>query len=174
MALNFTHFNFVIRQGGERDGIPVHQPFAAVDQSILEEAEERLADGGGAHFIHREAGAVPIAGAAHRLELFDDRGFVLVLPLLHGGDELFPAKGHPFLALLQEAFFHDGLGGDAGMIRPGHPQRVATAHPVIANQTILERVVQGVPQVQRGRDIRRGNDDAVRLGVAPRLGMEGV
>jgi hypothetical protein len=72
--------NLVVADAGLQVDVPVDQPFAAVDQAVFEEFEERLAHGAGAHFVQREARAVPVAGAAEAFELFEDAVAVLLLP----------------------------------------------------------------------------------------------
>src|SRR5438045_3374335 len=61
--------DLIVADGGLQEGVPVHQPFAAVDEAFAEEIEKRLADGAGAAFVERESGAGPVARAAHLFEL---------------------------------------------------------------------------------------------------------
>ena len=113
-ALDFFALDLVVGQGGLGDGVPVDEAFAAVDEAITEEAEECLADSPGADLVHREPLAVPVAAATHGLELARDLGLVLVLEGLDLGDELLTREVGAFLALVgEDAFFDDGLGGDA-------------------------------------------------------------
>ena len=72
MPVDLLHLHFIVRERGLRRRVPVHQPLAAVDQAVLEELEERLAHGARARLVHRERLAVPVARAAHRLELVGD------------------------------------------------------------------------------------------------------
>ena len=138
-------FDFVVGQHGLGDRVPVDQSFAAVDQAVFEKIEEIGPHGLGARFVHGKAGAVPIAGAAHALELAEDAGFVFVLPGLDVADEFFAGKvGAAFALLGQKAFFHHGLGGDAGVVGARHPEGVEALHPPHANQDVLKRVVEGV------------------------------
>ena len=73
---------------------------------------------------------------------------------------------------LQQAPLDHGLGGDAGVIGAGHPQGFKTLHPLLANEDVLQRVVQGMAQVQGPGDVGRGNDYAVRLFIRIRLAVE--
>ena len=77
------------------------------------------------------------------------RASIVVLPLPDAFDqplaaELVPAE---FL-LLQQPPLDDGLGGDAGVIGAGHPEGLEPLHPLLADEDVLQRVVQGVAQVQ--------------------------
>jgi hypothetical protein len=51
----------------------------------------------------------------------------------------------------------DILRSDAGVIGSRNPEDVITIHPFIATENILERVIQGVADVERSRDIGRRN-----------------
>ncbi len=61
--------------------------------------------------------------------------------------------------------FDDRLRGDAGVVGAGHPERVEALHPLHANQDVLQRVVQGVAQVQRAGHVGRRNHDRKGLAV---------
>ncbi len=184
MPVDRVHLDFIVGQGGLGRWIPVDQAFAAVDQAILEQLEERLAHGPGADFVHRERLSLPVARAAHGLELVGDDLFVLVLPGLDFFDELLAAVlpagfhllvlGQCGLALGLEAFVHDGLRGDARVVGARQPDGVVPGHAPPAHQHVLQRVVQGVAQVQRGGDVGRGDDDAVRIAGRGRVGVKGV
>ena len=58
------------------------------------------------------------------------------------------------------------LRGDAGVIRARLPQRRVAAHAVPAGEGVHERVLEGVPHVQRAGDIRRRQHDAVEGAIA--------
>ena len=51
-----------------------------------------------------------------------------------------------------------------GVVGPRHPERAAPLHAAPAHQDVLERVVQGVADVQDAGDVRRRDDDGERLG----------
>src|SRR5258707_8831231 len=53
------------------------------------------------------------------------------------------------LLLLEQAPLDDRLGGDAGVVGTRHPERVVPLHPPPADQDVLERIVQRMPQVDR-------------------------
>src|SRR5450432_1454013 len=114
--------------------IPVHKPLTAVDQTVLEEFEERFAHRPRAHVIQREAGAVPVAGAAHALKLLDDAISILLLPLPDALYQSFAADIMAgFVFLLLELLFHHRLRGDSGMVDPRNPKRIKPAHAVRAD-----------------------------------------
>ena len=57
------------------------------------------------------------------------------------------------------------------MIGAGLPQDVASAHPFKPAQYVLDRIVEGMPHMERARHIGRWDDDSERLrfGAAARL-----
>ncbi len=72
--------------------------------------------------------------------------------------QLVPAE----LLFLQQPPLDDRLRGDAGVIGAGHPERLEALHPFLADEDVLERVVQSVAEVQRAGHVRRRDDDRVR------------
>ena len=165
--------DLVVADGRLQHGVPVHQPLAAIDQPVAEHLEERMPHRPGALRIEREAGPLPIAGAAHFLELAEDPLFVVVLPLPDAGHEPLAAQLVPAeLFLLQQAAFDHGLRGDARVVGARHPQGLEALHPFLADEDVLQRVVQGVAQVQGAGDVGRRDDDRVGLLRLVRLAME--
>jgi len=141
--------------------VPVDQPEAAVDQAVPKQAEEGLTNSPCAHSVHGEAGPLPVAGAAHLMELLDDALLILVLPgpdPLHQSLPPYVVAGLAFQ--LEKAFLHHRLSGDPGMVGPGHPQAVQPLHAVPASEEVLHGVVHSVSHVQGAGDIgQRHHDD---------------
>src|SRR5207245_3639916 len=109
--------NLVVADARLEVNVPVDQPFALVNQAILEQLEKCLADGAGEAFVEGKSCAGEIGGRAEALELLDDAIAVLLFPLPDAGDEGFAAQivtGFVFFFL--ELLFDDGLCRDAGMI----------------------------------------------------------
>ena len=77
-------------------------------------------------------------------------------------------------ALLGQQAFHHHLGGDAGMVGAGLPQRVAALHAPPADQRVLHREGQRMAHVQAAGDVRRRDHDGERRGVAARVAGEGA
>ena len=71
-------------------------------------------------------------------------------------------------ALGVELLLDHGLRGDAGVVGPGHPQRVEAVHALVAHQHVLDRVVQRVAHVQPAGDVGRRDDDGERRRVLAR------
>ena len=65
---------------GEAVGAPVDDAAALVDEALFVEGAEGLAHGPGAHVVHGEAAAGPVAGGAEGLLLLHDAAAVLLLP----------------------------------------------------------------------------------------------
>ncbi len=178
MAIDFFVEDFIVGDGGLQERVPVDEPLAAIDQAVLEHLEERMPDGLRADVIEREANASPVAAGSDRLELADDAFFVGVLPFPDAFDESLAADvvaGEPLFFV--HPAFDDRLRGDAGMIGAGHPEGLESLHPLPAGDEILTGAVQGMPHVQRPRDVGERDHDRVRR-LAPlfdrwlRIGIE--
>ena len=128
-----------------------------------------MADGATASLIKRKSSSVPIAAAAHLLELAKNPFFVFVFPFPDSFDKLFATEVVARLAFVfLEPLFDDGLSGDPGMIGSGHPERIKSLHPLHPNQNVLQRIVERVAKMQRTGNVGGRDDDRVRL--ARRIG----
>ena len=166
MALGLDLLDLEIGNRGEQLGVPIDQALVLVDQAGAVEIDEHLAHGARQALVHGESEPRPVARAAEPLELANDGVAGLLFPLPHALDERLAPHGAAvrLLALQQLALDHH-LGGDAGVIGARLPQHVAPAHAFEAHQHVLQRVVEGVPHMERAGDIGRRNDDGERLGV---------
>ena len=167
--------DLVVGHRGLQVAVPVHQPVAAEDEAVAEHAEERPAHGTSTHRVHGKAQPVPVARAAHGLQLLQDALLVLVLPVPDALHQSVASHLQARLALqLEQAFLHDGLGGDACVVRPRLPQGVVTPHPVPAGEEVLHDVVHGVTHVQRAGDVGQRHHDHVGARVVVGQGGEAV
>ena len=166
MPLNGLMLDFVVGQYRLRGRIPVDQSFAPIDQPVLKQLEKRAANGLDAHVVHGKSRPLPVTRAAHRLQLLDNAGFVLVLPCLHSPDKFIPLEVCPAFSLFRkDTLLDDRLSGNTGVIGAGHPQSVVLLHPTEANQDVLQRIIKSMAQVQRCRNVRRGDYDRVSFTI---------
>jgi hypothetical protein len=77
-------------------------------------------------------------------------------------DEVLAAQVVAAQAGFLQLALHDDLRGDAGVVRPRHPQRVVAPHAVVAGQRVHDRLVERVAHVQRARHVGRRQLDAER------------
>ena len=162
-----------IGQGGQAVGAPVDDAAALVDQALVIQLAECLADGTGAALVHGEAAAVPVAGRAHLFLLLDDAVAVLLLPGPDALQELLAAQVIAGHALLGAQFLlHLDLGGNAGVVRAGEPQGIVALHALEAGQDVLQRTVQCVAHVELAGDIGGRHDDGKRLLIGVGLRLE--
>jgi hypothetical protein len=89
VAVDLAVFDLVVGEGGLELGAPVDHVVAAIDEALVVEALEDEADGAREALVHGEALAGPVAGAAERLELADDGGAVVLLPVPDFRQEFF-------------------------------------------------------------------------------------
>jgi hypothetical protein len=152
---------------------PVDQPRVPVDQALLVEADEHLAHRAGESLVEGEALAVPVEGRAENLVLLLDPAAVLGLPLPDPADELRAAEVVPALPLgLLQLLLHDHLRGDARVIGAREPEGVEPAHPLPADQDVLDGVRERVAHVQGTGHVRRRDDDAERGLLRVLVGVE--
>ena len=145
-----------VAQRGGALGAPVDDLLALVDELFLIEVDEGLAHGLGAGVVHREALALPVAGAAERFQLLDDAVAELVLPGPDFVQEALAAQVEAGLALVAQLFLNLYLRGDAGVVIAGQPEGAVAVHALVAYQDVLYRLVEGMAQVELPRDVRGG------------------
>ena len=161
MSLLILVFHLRIGDGGQAVRTPVDDPLAAIDQSLLIEVEKHLVDRTVAALVHREALSLPVTGGAHLLQLGYDPSAELLSPCPGTVEESFTTD-----IILRDSFFlhrlHDlRLRGDRCVVRPRHPQRLISLHPLETDQDILKRVVERMPHMKLAGDIRRRNNDRI-------------
>ncbi len=165
-AVLLIGFHLEIGQGGEQYRVPVDQSLAAVDQPFLVQADEHLNHRARQTRVHRESVTTPVDGIAEAAHLSGDGAAGLLLPLPHPFEEFFPSEFGALQALGIELAFDHHLGGNAGMVRSRLPQRAVAEHPVIASERIHQRVLECVPHVQRPRNVRGWDNDAIGCTVS--------
>ena len=152
---------------------PVYHAASLVNESLLVQITEGLADGLGAGLVHGEAAAIPVAGYAHALLLLYDTVAVLLLPLPDALKELFAAEVIAGLALLLAEHFLDlYLRCDARVVDAGQPQRGVALHTLIAGHNVLKRGVQRVSHMELAGDIGGRHDDGEGLLVGVYYALE--
>ena len=171
MSLHFPVLDFEIRDSRLELRVPVHQPLVAIEQPFIVELHEHFRDGLIEPCVQREPLAAPVTARAEALQLVGDLAAGLFLPLPDALDEFLAAEIAPAeIAFLGQLPFHHHLRRDARMVRSRLPQRAIAAHPVIADQHVLQRVVERMPHVQHARNVRRRDDDGI--GLARTGGLE--
>ena len=105
-------------------------------------------------------------------ELREDSASGFCFPLPHALDKLFAAKHRFAGAFLGKLLLNDELRDNAGVVRPRHPQGIIPLHTSPADEAILERIVQRVPDVQAACDIGGWNHDGIGRLLRCRLGVK--
>ena len=164
MAGHVLILDLSVRESRAAVRAPVDDAAALVDEALVIELTEGFAHGAGTHLVHGEAVALPVAGDAETLLLFDDAAAVLVLPGPDTLKELLAPQviaGQP-LGFAQ-LFLHADLGGDAGVILAREPECGIALHALIAGEYVLKRRVQRVTHMQLPRNVGWGHDDGKGL-----------
>ena len=150
--------------------VPIDQTLAAIDQPLGVHIHKNLDHRVWEIARHGESLAVPITRGPKPLQLVDNGAARLRLPL--------PNLVQKSLAAHLAARRRFGLGQftldhhlrrNAGVIGANLPQHIMPAHPVPADQNILQRVVKGMPHMQGSGDIWWWDHDRKRLGSRPRI-----
>ena len=163
MALLRLVLDLDVRDGRVARRAPVRDARALIDKPLLVEAHKDFADGAAAALVHREALAVPVERGAERTQLEHDAAAELLLPVPDALEELLAAELITVRALFAQRALYLRLRRDAGVVTARDPDRVVALHAVVADQDVLQRVVERVAHVQLARDIWRRDDHAVRL-----------
>ena len=165
-------FNFKIGHGGLQHRIPMHQAFAAINQPLFEQRDERF-DHAFRHVrIHREVTLIalgivskaPVRGRAETTHLLRDGGAGRLLPFPHAFGEFFATEIVPRLAFGLQLLLDHNLCGDAGVVGADDPVRVVALHAVIANERVHQRLLECMSHVQHtGHVGRRQLNGVTRL-----------
>src|SRR5690606_40301032 len=91
--------------------------------------------------------------SAELAHLAEDLAARLFLPLPDALDERLAAQVVAGQALLGELALDDVLGGDAGVVHAGQPERLVAEHPGAPGQGGLDGVVERVADVERLGDV---------------------
>ena len=142
---------------------PIRDARALIDQPLFIEAHEHLAHRARAALVHREPLARPVAGGTEHAQLIHDAVAVLLLPVPDTREELLAPEFEAVCALRAQALLHLCLCRNARMVAARNPDNVLAAHPLIAHENILQRIVERVPHVELPRHIRRRNHHTVWL-----------
>ena len=165
--------NLSVGQRSRAVRAPVDDAVALVDQALVVQVYEYLADRLGAALVHGKALAVPVAGGAELFELADNAAAELVLPRPDALKEFLAAEVVTGQALLlAEVLLYFDLGCDTGVVGARHQQCLVALHALSADEDILQGLVECVAHVQLAGNIRRRDNDGVRFLVRIDLGVE--
>ena len=163
MALGVLVDDFVVTHGGQGLGIPVDHPDPLVDPSLLVEIDERIDNRLGKSRFHGKTGTVPVAGGPEFPKLFQDDAAVLLLPFPGVFQELLAREVVLGDAHRLEFRHHLGLGSDGGVVRTRHPAGVLAMHAGVADQDVVQGVVEHVTHMEDPRHVGRRNHDRIRF-----------
>ncbi len=165
VAVDFGVGDFEIGERGVAARAPVDHVLAAVDEALFVKADEDFADGAGEAGIEGEALAAPIAAGAQADHLALDAVAVLLFPFPDALFEFFAAEVAAVDAFFGEFALDHHLGGDAGVVGAGQPERVLAEHAMPADGDVDLGVFEHVADVQRAGDVGRRDDERKDLGA---------
>ena len=144
--------NFQVRDGALVPRAPVDDPRTPVDEALSPELDEGVPDRIHVGRVHGEPDARPIRRETKPAHLLEDGVPGGLVPVLHQSIPGVPADRFFRRAFLGQLLFEDILGGDRGVVRPGHPERRIAQHAVPADEHVLQRV-HGVTHMQIAGDV---------------------
>ena len=164
-----------VAQRGLAARAPVDHPQAAVDEPVFVEVDEGRADGLHDRGVEGEDVARPVSAGAELAMLIGDAAAVLADPHPGAADELLTAEVLAAEAFLRQLALDDVLGGDAGVVLSGEPERGVALHAVPADEDIGDGVFEAVAKVKLTGHVRGRHDDAVgrAAGIHARLEVAG-
>ena len=158
-----------IGQGRLVERAPVDDPVVAVDPAPLVEVDEEPHHRADVTLVHREPLPPVVHRGAERAQLLEDRPSRLFEPRPRALDERLAPEVLARLPLCGELLLDHVLGRDAGVVVPGLEERVEAAHPVPADQDVLDRAVERMPEMELAGHVRRREAD--RVGGARIVGL---
>src|SRR5205085_9543169 len=111
--------------------------------------------------VHREPLPPVVHRGAERAQLLEDRPSRLFEPCPGALDERLAPEVLARLSLCGELLFDHVLGRDAGVVVPGLEERVEAAHSMPADQDVLDRAVERMPEMELAGHVRRREADRV-------------
>ena len=165
LSVHFARFDLKVRNRGFQARIPIHQPFVAIDQPLIIEIDKDLEDGAAKAFIHRKAFIGPIHRAAKAAQLAGDLPAGLFLPVPDFGDKVLAREVGALLPLGIELTFDHHLRCNTRMVCADDPERILALKPGVADQNILQRIVERMADMQVARHIGRRIDDRIGFSI---------
>ena len=170
-----------VGEGGGAPWAPVDDPLSAVDEALIVQVDERGTHGEAGTFVEGEAAASPVAGRSESLVLLVYCVAVSPYPVPHALEEALAAKLLPreaglilgvFRGFLRQAALHHDLGGNAGVVGAGEPERGLSLHAVPPDHDVREGGLERVAEVKLPRHVGRRHYDHERLLLGVDCGRE--
>ena len=163
LRLLLYEVHLIVGDGCTVHRIPVDHTEAAVNQPFLIQIAEHFRHRLGAEWVHRECGAVPVAGATQLAKLLQDDTAVVVSPVPGMLQELLTSKVGFLYALSSQLGNHLGFGGNGSVVGAGHPAGVLALHTGAAHQDILDSLVEHMPHMEHTGNVWRRDNHGIRL-----------
>ncbi len=146
--------------------IPVNQTIAAIDQTLVIEADKHFFHGRRQPFVHGEAFTCPVDGTTQAADLLRDDAAGLFFPLPDFIKKLVATQLSAFDTLAFQTTFDHHLGGNACVVGTHLPEGVAPHHAVVTDQCIHDGILETVTHVQATCDVRGRYHNTVGVAFA--------
>ena len=162
-AVLLLMLNLSVGNGGLADRTPVDDAGAFVDVAFLVQLYKYLKHCIGAALVHGKTFSVPVSGGAQLVQLLDDAGAVLLLPVPACFQEFVTAQIMLVHALFSQLVNDLNLRCDGCMVRTRLPQSLVALHSLITGQDILHGIVQCMAHMQLTGNVWRRHNNGERL-----------
>ena len=166
MSVLFLMLYFRIRKRSFTYRTPVNDPGSFIDIAFLIQADKYFLYCFGTSFIHGKTLSVPVAGYAQFLQLPFDRSCIFFFPLPGSLQEFFSSQLFFVNSLFLQLIRNLHLGRNCCMVRSRDPEGIISLHSLIADQDILQCIVQRVPHMKLSGYIRRGHYGCKRFSAS--------
>ena len=168
-ALFVARFNLKVANCRFQLGVPIDQPFVAIDEVIIVQIDKGLGHRLRKMRVHGKLLAAPIHRAAQTAQLRGDRAAACLFPFPDLVDEVIALIFAAAITRRLHLALDHHLGRNAGMVCAHDPQSVFAAQSLVTHNDVLQRVVERMADMQAACDIGRRVDD----GKAGRIGALG-
>ena len=163
MTCCFHMVNFRVRNGSLTFGAPVDDLFTTIDIAFFIQTAEYFQNGVGAAFVHGEAYAFPVTGAAQFPQLIQNDAAIFFFPSPSAFQETITAYIVFCQAFGSHFLYNFQFCGNTCVVNAGNPQCIVASHSFPTDQNILHGVVQCMAHMQLPSDVRGRHYDTIRF-----------
>ena len=162
---NFLENHFVIGQGRLAQRVPIHHAGTPVDQAFMVELNKGIHHRSAEFGTHGKGFPVPVQRGPQFAQLTQDNAPVFLFPRPGMFQKGFPSQALFVQALFGQLLNHLGFGCNRSMVGTGNPASIFALHAGFADQHILDRIVEHMPQMQDTGHIGGGGDHGISIAI---------
>ena len=168
-AFLFALLNLKIGNRGMKFRVPVHKTLVFVNQAVFIELNKDLGNGFREALIHSKAFAWPIRRCAQTAELVHNCAAGFLFPFPNALEEFFSAQIMTRASFFIEHTLNHHLRRNARMICARLPKGITSFHTVIADEDVLNCMVERMTNMEAAGDVGRRHHHGKGLRVRIRI-----